>query len=125
MPLGLIGYGLMALAIIGALGGIVYKIDSGGYARAEAKCAAAAEAQRKREADLSAFAAKALADERAKRKTVIQTRTVYVDKEVEKPVYRNICFADTGVSCLNAAIDGKDAAGCKPDAALPSTKPPG
>ena len=118
-------YGLMALAALGMLGGIGYEVRQGGYDAANAECLQAGVAQAKREKELSDFAAKALADERAKRKVVIQVRTQYVDKILEKPVYRNVCFDDPGLSCLNAAINGKDSAGCKPDATVPAPKPAG
>ena len=118
-------YGLMALAALGMLGGITYKVRQGGYDAAKAECLAEAAAQAKREQAASANAAADLAAERAKRKTIIQTRTNYVDREVEKPVYRNVCLPDSGVSCLNAAINGKDATGCKPDATVPAVKPTG
>ena len=118
-------YGVIALAILGTVGGIVYKVRQGGYDACKVEWAASDEAARKREAELSAFAAKALADERAKAKVVIQKRNVYVDREVEKPVYRNVCLPDSGLQCLNAAITGKSDAGCKPDGAMPAPKPAG
>ena len=124
MPLGLIGYGLMAIAALGLLGGITYKVRQGGYDAAKAECLEAAAAQAKREQELSAFAAKALADERAKKKVVIQTRTLYVDKLVDRPVYRNVCLDADGLRCIESAINGKDAAGCKPDKPMPPSKPP-
>ena len=37
IPLGLLGYGLLALGILGMLGGIVYKIREGGYDKARAE----------------------------------------------------------------------------------------
>lgn len=118
-------YGVIALAILGTVAGIGYKVRQGGYDSCKVEWTEADAAARKREAELSAFAAKALADERAKKKVVIQTRTAYVDREVEKPVYRNVCLPDSGLSCLNAAIAGKDATGCKPDGTMPATKPAG
>ena len=116
-------YGFVALAIIGSLAGIGYKVRQSGYDSCKVEWDASEQSARKREADLSAFAAKALADERAKKKVVVQERTVYVDKIVDRPVYRNQCFDASGVSCLNAAILGKDSAGCKPDGTMPPSKP--
>jgi hypothetical protein len=120
----LIVYGIIALGILGILGGIGYKVRESGKDAIRIEWKEAEAAARKREADLSAFAAKALADERKKRKVVIQERTTYVDREVEKPVYRNVCLGDDGLRCINAAIIGKDAAGCKPDGTVPTAKPP-
>ena len=123
IPLGLLGYGLLALGILGMLGGIVYKIREGGYDKAKAECLEAAEAQRKLEQEASAKAAKALADERKKRKVVIQERTVYVDKIVDRPVYNNVCLDSDGLRCLGSAIRGENAAGCKSGGAMSKPAP--
>ena len=125
MPLGLIGYGLMALAIMASIGYGVHRVKVWGGDEVRAEWKQAEDRARAKEAAQQQKAAEELAAERAKKKTVIQVRTKYVDKILEKPVYRNVCFDDPGLSCLNAAIDGKDAAGCKPDSALPAPKPPG
>ena len=118
-------YGVVALAILGTLAGIGYKVRQSGYDSCKVEWAKESEEQRKREAAASQKAATALEEERAKSKVVIQKRTVYVDKIVDRPVYRNQCFDADGLRCLNAAILGKDEAGCKPDGAVPATKPSG
>mgnify|MGYP003395897887 CR=1 FL=1 len=120
----LILYGVIALAILGTLAGIGYKVRESGYDACKVAWAESDAAARKREQDASDKAAKALLAERAKRKVVIQTRTQYVDKIVQRDIYRNQCFDPAGLSCLNAAIAGKDAAGCKPDGTMPPAKPP-
>jgi hypothetical protein len=107
------------------LGGIGYKVRESGKDAIRVEWAASEAAARKRESEASAKAAADLAEERAKTKVVIQKRTVYVDKIVDRPVYRNQCFDADGLRCLNAAIVGSDAAGCKPDSAMPATKPAG
>ena len=104
IPLGLLGYGLLALGILGMLGGIVYKIREGGYDKAKAECLEAAEAQRQRELEASAKAAKELAEARVKRKVIIQERTIFVDRNVEKLVDSVACFKPDGVKLLNEAI---------------------
>ena len=121
----LIAYGLIALSILGMLGGIGYKVRESGKDAVRVEWAEANAMARAAEAAASAKAAADLAAERAKKKTVIQTRTVYVDKIVDRPVYRNQCFDDDGLRCLNAAINGSDATGCKPDSTLPASKPAG
>ena len=121
----LIAYGLIALALIGALGGAAYKVRESGKDAIRIEWAQANEEARKREAEASAKAAADLAAERAKRKVVIRERTNYVDREIEKPVYRNICLPDSGLRCANAAIAGESAAGCKPDGTVPPSKPAG
>jgi hypothetical protein len=95
-------YGFIALAILGTLAGIGYKVREGGYDACKVDWAASDAAARKREQDASTKAA-----------------------AVEKPVYRNVCLPDRGLSCLNAAIAGKDATGCKTDATVPAAKPAG
>lgn len=117
-------YGLVALAVLGTLTGIAYKIRESGKDAVRAEWDADKAAARKREAELSAFAAKALSDERAKRRVVIQQRTVHVDREIEKPVYRDICLPATGVCLANAAINGTVPAGCFADGGVPAVKPP-
>ena len=116
-------YAGAAIIILGMLGGIGYKVRKSGYDACKVEWAEAAEEQRKREQELSTLAAKALADERAKRKVVIQTRTQYVEKIVDRPVYSNVCVDADGLRCIAAAINGQDDAGCKLGGTLPATKP--
>ena len=116
-------YGFVALAILGTVAGIGYKVMESGYDACKVDWAASDAAARKREEEASQKAASELAAERQKKKVVIQTRTAYVDREVEKPIYRNVCLPDTGVLCLNASIRGEDATGCKPDSPVPPAKP--
>ena len=120
-------YGLVALAVIGAAAGFYGKIHHDGYVEGKGEVQQAWDKAnqdaRKHEAEMSAKAAADLAAERANKKVVIQTRTVYVDKIVDRPVYRNQCFDNDGLRCLNAAINGTDAAGCKPDGTVPAVKP--
>ena len=123
MPI--IVWAVIAVSALGLLAGIGYKIREGGYDACKVEWSAASESQRQKELQASALAAKELEEERQKKKVVIQTRTAYVNREVEKPVYRNVCLPDTGLSCLNAAIAGKDATGCKPDSTVPPVKPAG
>ena len=120
----LILYAVLALAVMGMIGTGVYKVKKWGGDEVRQEWQAAEAAARKKEAEASAKAAKDLADERAKQKVVIQKRNVYVDKIVDRPIYRNVCLDADGVRCLNAAINGQDATGCKPDSAVPPAKPP-
>lgn len=121
----LLAYGLIALAVMGMAGTGVYKVKQWGYGEAKAECIAEQVAARKREAELSAFAAKALLDERSKRKTIIQERTVYVDRNIEKLVDSGVCLTPLGVSCVNGSLDGKGSVGCQPDGTMPAAKPLG
>lgn len=125
----LIVYAIIVLAVLGTLAAIVAGIYGKGkdVGRAQVKGQwdrANAEA-RKREQEASAKAAKALEAERQKRKVVIRERTVYVDKIVDRPVYRNVCLDADGLRCLGSAIRGESAAGCKPDKPVPPAAPSG
>lgn len=106
------------VAVVGTITGAAYKVHHAGYLEGSAEVKqqwdAASKAARQREAEASAAAAAALTEERQRRKTKTLERKVYVDKIVEHPVYRNVCFDADGMRCLGAAIRGESAAGCKP-----------
>ena len=126
---GLLAYALLVLAVLGAIGGILWWADQNietsagkraGEAAKQAEWDAANEEQRALELKASQDAAAALAAERRKRKVIIQERTVYVDKIVDRPIYRNVCFDAAGLRCANSALLGEPlAVGCKPDGAVP------
>ena len=118
-------YGVIALAILGTLGGIGYKVRQSGYDACKVEWAEAAAAQSKREQELSAFAAKALADERAKKKVITKERTIYVDRNIEKLVDSGSCLKPAGVVCVNGAINGKGTTGCDTDRPMPAARPAG
>ena len=125
----LIAYGLIALALVGSLGGIAYGLDNRGYQRGKGEVKqewdAANEKARALEAAASAKAAADLEAERKKRRIVVKERTVHVDREVEKLVYRSVCLPDSGLCLLRAAINGTVDPGCLSDGTVPATKPPG
>ena len=73
----------------------------------------------------AAAASKNLTVDRAKTKVKIQTRTITVEKILEKPIYRNVCLDPAGLSCVNAAIAGKGDIGCRVDGPVPGAKPAG
>lgn len=115
--------GFLALAIMAAVGTGVYKVKKWGADEVRTEWAAANEKARAEEAARSAAAAKELEDERAKRKIVYRTITQQVDRIVDRPVYRNTCLDAAGLSCLQSAINGESAAGCKPDSPMPKPAP--
>lgn len=123
MPL--LAYGLVALAVLGMLGGIGYKIRESGKESVRLEWAEANATAREEEIQRSIMAAGALSADRAKRRTIIQERTEYVDKIVDRIVYRNVCLDPDGLRCLEEAILGKGSAGCKPDRAVPAASPSG
>lgn|SRR3990167_1034753 len=120
----LIVYGLIALAIMGAIGTGVYKVKQWGANEVRQEWSDANEDARAREVMASINAAKDLSDARVKRRIVIQEVTTYVDKIVERAVYSNVCLDASGLRCLDAAILGQSAAGCKPDGAMPAAPTP-
>ncbi len=119
----LIAYGLIALAILGAIGTGVYKVKQWGAGEVRKEWADAVATQRESDRLKSFAAATGLQKDRAEARTAIETRTRYVNKEVEKIVYRSICLPDIGLCLANAAIGGKVAAGCQPDGTVPAVKP--
>lgn len=120
---------IIALAVIGIITAVVVGIYHKGYAAGEAKIKLeweeAKTAQREEEIQRSMSAALGLSADRAKARTIIQERTVYVDRNIEKLVDSGVCFTPAGVSCINGSIEGKGAAGCEPDGAVPGVKPAG
>jgi len=117
-------YGFLALAIIGSLGGISYKIHDAGYQQAKQECERAAAEQREAEAKQASKAATKLEASDAKAKVVYRTIRQTVDKVVEKPVYRNVCLDDPGLRVANDALSGRaPAATAKPDGTVPGAVP--
>jgi glutamyl-tRNA reductase len=114
----------MAIAVLGMIGTGVYKVKQWGAEEVRAEWNSANEKARAEEAARSAKAAKELEDERQKRKVVTRTVTKVVDKIVDRPVYRNVCLDDSGLRCLDSAIDGKIDPGCKPDGGMPAAGAP-
>lgn len=125
----LLAYGLVALAIITALGGIGYKIHDSGYKSAQLACAEEKEAQRK--ADEAAqqildnqwlAAAQQLEKARGEKRIVYRTITQSIDKYIDRPVYRNVCLDADGLRDANAALSGATLP-AKPADSVPATPP--
>jgi hypothetical protein len=75
---------------------------------------AVADQQAKEQAQANAASTK-LESGNEKARVVYKTITQNVDKIVEKPVYRNICFDDGGMQLANQALTGSLAAPAQPD----------
>ena len=117
-------YAFAAIAIMGMIGTGVYKVKEWGADEVRQEWAAAnLKAKAESEARISK-AADDLAAERKKRKIVIREVTTYVDKIVDRPVYRTVCLDDDGLRCLDSAIRGESTAGCKPDGRMPDATAP-
>lgn len=120
---GLIVYLIAGAAILAMLGGAYWKItgdaDEAGYARAKAECVLAAQVQREAELVKANTAADNLGKENEKAKIIYRTITREVDKIVERPVYRNVCFDAAGLSSVNAALAGALTPAGEPDSRVP------
>lgn len=112
-------YGLLALAIIGALGLISKKIYDAGAAAVRLEWQQANEQQRKDEMEKAVAAAVGLEAGNAKAKVVYRTITKSVDRYIDRPVYRNVCFDDDGLRDANAALVGAFTPAAKPDQPVP------
>ena len=120
-----LAYVFGALAIMAMLGTAAYKLRESGKDAVRLEWNEAIAQQREEDIQRSVLAASSLSKDRVKARTIIQERTVYVDRHIEKLVDSGRCFADLGVQCLNAAIKGESAAGQCADGALPKPKPAG
>ena len=90
-------------------------VKESGRVEVRAEWTAASEKRRQRERVAIAAAAADLRDWRAKQQGKVKTRTIIVEKVLEKPIYRNVCFESDGLQCVNAALRGQRTDGCKPD----------
>ena len=117
--MGLLAYGILALAIMGMVGTGVYKVKQWGGNEVRAEWAADSKKQRDREELQISDAVKEFEELRTARKIVYRTTTEVVNREVEKLVYSNICLPDSGLCIANAALLGQSADSCKPDSPVP------
>lgn len=118
-------YGLIALAIIGLLSGIAWKIYSAGQTAKQAEWERAAAQQARKETIQSTHAATQLEADHAQAKIVYKTITKSVDRYIDRPVYRTECFDADGLRDANAALSGQAAAPPKPDYSLSRPDPAG
>ena len=116
---GLIVYAVLALAILGTLAGIGYKIREGGKESVRLEWAESnriARAEEEKKAQAAATKTEAVRVEiRYRTKTI----TKEVDKIVNRPVYQNICLDSDGLRLARCAIRGQSADTCKPDKPMP------
>lgn len=101
------------LAVLVALGGThTWAYRAGGENRENALRVAQQKEKDKR-AKKGNDAAANLETENAEAKQGFQVVTEYVDRFIDRPVYRNVCFDDDGLRAANAGLAGALAA--KPD----------
>lgn len=119
---------VIVLAIAGAVAGALWwtyaEGKDAGRAAVKLEWAEANREQRALEARKIGDAAKGREEDRARTKVIYSTITQTVDRIVDRPVYRNVCFDADGLRCVNAAIRGEDAAGCKPADGVPGALAP-
>jgi hypothetical protein len=120
----LLAYGLVALAIIGALSGIGYKIHDAGYKAAKLECEEAARKLKAEEEKQAADASSKLEKDNAKAKVVYRTITKTVDKYIDRPIYRNVCLDADGLRDANAALSGALTPAGEPNKPLPKPSTP-
>lgn len=108
-------YGFLALAVLGALGGIYEAGSHSGAQDVRAEWTRQANNVRKAEQAKYQKAAEKKEQGDAQAKVVFRTITRTVDRIVEKPSYRNVCLDDDGLSVARAAIRGEIPDPGKPD----------
>ena len=118
-------YGLLALAILGVVSGIAWKIYSAGQTAKQVEWQKASAQQAQKETTQSTTAATKLEAKNAEAKVVYKTITRTVDKYIDRPVYRAECFDADGLRDANAALVGQAAAPPKPDYSVPRPDPAG
>jgi hypothetical protein len=115
----LIIYAVLALAILGTLAGISYKIRESGKDAIRVEWAAANAAAREEEAKQAAAAATKTEVARVEIRYRTKTITKEVDKIVDRPIYSSVCLDTDGLRLARCAILGKSADSCKLDKPLP------
>ena len=126
-------YLVAAAAALGILAALVFWADrniatSAGVKKGEAavqkKWDDANKEAREREAAAGATAATGLETDREKTKVAYRTVTKQVDKIVERPVYRNLCFDADGLRSANVALSGALTPATEPDRPVPKPLAP-
>lgn len=107
---GLLGWQarLAEVALIAALltGGYFY-VHHKGYSEAMQDVAIAQEEVDKAQREKYDKLAQELEDTKKKRQDNVRTITKTVEKIIDRPTYRNICIDDSGLSVINASLQGK------------------
>ena len=120
------GYAKLAIAIAlllaGFMAGVKFHVGITAQRDRDTQEAQAKETFRRLErGDQAAVAHEA---DKAKIRTEFLTITQEVERVVEKPVYRDVCFDDDGLRLIGAAISGR-ASASEPAPAVPGPAEPG
>lgn len=99
-------YGIVLIVVLLAMAGAYFKGHHAGAESVQVKWDAAINAQREHEQKQANLAVTKKESGDAKAKVVYRTITQTVDKLVDRPVYRNVCFDADGVKVANEALTG-------------------
>ena len=113
-------YGLLALAILSLVAGIGRAIYNAVGASKQVEWDEANRKQREAEAAKANEASTGLEVENAKAKVITRTVRVFVDKIIDRPVYRSVCVDADGLRLLNDQIRRAGDAG-EPGSPLPGS----
>ena len=120
------GFGLMgiaylfgALAILGTLATIGYRIRESGKESVRLEWAEANRAARAAEEKKAQEAATKTEAVRVEIRYRTKTITKEVDRIVDRPIYRSVCLDPDGLRLARCAIRGQSADTCKPDKSVP------
>ena len=119
----LLAYAIAAIVVMGMIGTGVYKVKQWGAGEVRAEWATPSKLQREREELQISESVKEFEEMRAARSGYFKKVVTYVNVEIEKPVYRNICLPASGLCIANAAILGQSADTCNADAPMPAAVP--
>jgi len=108
-------YAALGLAILVTLSLIAYKIRESGKDVIRLEWAEANRLQREAEAKKATAAAEKKEVGDVKSRVVYRTVTQSVDRYIERPVYRNVCFDADGLRDANTALRNPSATPGKPD----------
>lgn len=112
-------YGFVALAILGAIGGIGYEVRKSGYDACKLEWQDAEAERMKDEVGKNFLASAKLEKGNADAKVVYRTITRDVDKVVDRVEYRDVCLDPDGLRLANDALRGARAALGEPDGRVP------
>lgn len=118
-------YLIGAVAVLAIITTGIWKIHHNGYEKGKAEVQAewneSVDKQAAAELEQSGTASQNLETQRVQTRVVYRTITRSVDKYIDRPVYRNICFDDDGMRDANAALRKTAPADpAKPDTAVPA-----
>lgn len=116
-------YAAIAAAIFSAGLGVGHKITSNAWKAEQTAVVSKELSDYKAEAVQENTAAKATEDKKDEVKVIYQTITKTVDRIIDRPIYRNVCFDDDGLRAANAALTGTAPDTSEPNEGVPKANP--